>query len=238
MSLNIQSELEIKKGKLLVVFPHPDDETVMTAGLILRALKLGWQVRVLIVTNGGRGKIFIHGNGRSATEIRLDELSKAMRVLRVADWKCGGFEDARLKNSTSWQKWVGKELEDFNPNLVVSYGPGGVTGHPDHIVLSKFLYELLSKSKWQYWGVSPVGWGRRFFVHHHFVKTLMVGASLVCLNWSEVWLKWRSVMVYKSQMQLLKRLNLLWYWSVERCEGYVELKTKDNLIYKYVEFKV
>lgn len=38
--------------ELLVVAPHPDDEILMTAGVLLRAQRAGQQPRVVIVTNG------------------------------------------------------------------------------------------------------------------------------------------------------------------------------------------
>jgi len=47
------SELEVGRGeRLLVIAPHPDDETIATGGLIQRVLENGGEVRIVLVTAG------------------------------------------------------------------------------------------------------------------------------------------------------------------------------------------
>lgn len=43
------------KGTLLGVFGHPDDDILLAGGLLARAAALGWNVRVVIVSNGADG---------------------------------------------------------------------------------------------------------------------------------------------------------------------------------------
>ena len=40
------------KDRILILAPHPDDESLATAGLIQRAVKAGAKVRVLFATDG------------------------------------------------------------------------------------------------------------------------------------------------------------------------------------------
>ena len=40
------------KDRLLILAPHPDDESLATGGLIQRAVKAGAKVRVLFATDG------------------------------------------------------------------------------------------------------------------------------------------------------------------------------------------
>src|SRR2546430_10087895 len=48
------TELAVKRGeRLLVLAPHPDDETLGAGGLIQRVLARGGTVRVVLVTAGG-----------------------------------------------------------------------------------------------------------------------------------------------------------------------------------------
>ena len=45
--------LQVGKGeRLLVLAPHPDDETISSAGLIKRVLEKGGSVRTVVVTSG------------------------------------------------------------------------------------------------------------------------------------------------------------------------------------------
>ncbi|KKQ25909.1 MAG: hypothetical protein US62_C0042G0009 [Candidatus Woesebacteria bacterium GW2011_GWA1_37_8] len=54
---DFKSELNKIKGKtLMVIFPHPDDESMMTGGLLSTAHKLGIRTVVVTITKGGAGK--------------------------------------------------------------------------------------------------------------------------------------------------------------------------------------
>ncbi|MDT4288484.1 PIG-L family deacetylase [Methylomonas sp. MO1] len=53
MSAVAQQTMEIGKGeRLLVLAPHPDDETLSSAGLIQQVLQQGGSVRSTVVTSG------------------------------------------------------------------------------------------------------------------------------------------------------------------------------------------
>ena len=57
------TELAVKRGeRLLVVAPHPDDETLGAGGLIQRVLAHGGTVRVMLVT-AGDGYVEVDGSG-------------------------------------------------------------------------------------------------------------------------------------------------------------------------------
>lgn len=235
---DLKSELEIYQGRLLVIFPHQDDEIVMAGGLIQGALASGWQVKVLTVTDGGKGKIFIHGKGRSVAEIRKNELGVAMKRIGVSDWEVGGFGDATLKYNRKWLSWVSKKLLEYDPQIVISYDNTGLTGHPDHIALSKGIFEISKTAKWDYWTVGPVGWSRHLFGHPHLRLSMKTPTSLYCLSLKETLHKWWAVMAYASQMRLASRLGLLIYWLLERCEGFSLADKRGKYDYQYVEFKV
>ncbi len=44
-----------RKGTLLGVFCHPDDEVLLAGGLLARAAALGWNVQVILLSNGADG---------------------------------------------------------------------------------------------------------------------------------------------------------------------------------------
>jgi len=132
---------QIGNKKLLVVFPHPDDETVMASGLIQRALALGWQVKVVCLTRGEAGQVHVHPQGISILKLRRLEMEKAMDILGVKEVVLWHQGDGRLKDRDDWQERLGELVVEYNPGMVVSYGPDGVSGHPDHLSAGRWLFE-------------------------------------------------------------------------------------------------
>jgi len=131
----------ISNKKLLVIFPHPDDETVMTSGLIAQAVEKGWDVKVVSVTNGSLGQIHVHGHGRNIVRIRRHELQRALRILGVTDFEMWRHADGYLKELRPWRSEVTKLIKSYNPGVIVSYGPDGVSGHPDHLALGQQVFK-------------------------------------------------------------------------------------------------
>ena len=81
------------KTRLLVIAPHPDDETVMTGGLIQRVLENQGKVEIVYLTNGDGSRTTIIQEDKkvdlsptefiSLGETRIEEASKAASILGV-----------------------------------------------------------------------------------------------------------------------------------------------------------
>ena len=84
-----------KRDRILILAPHPDDETIGCAGVIQRSLKAGAQVKVLYLTNGDHNefaflvyekspvvfnKEFVHMG-----KVREQEAKKAMKLLGLKE---------------------------------------------------------------------------------------------------------------------------------------------------------
>lgn len=140
--LNLQSILTSQTDKpLVVVFPHPDDETVMAGGLMQRAVSLGRRVVSVTLTRGEAGRLHIHGGGQSIAAIRRDELEKALQILGVKEFHSWNYGDGRLSLWEAWQGPLVELLESLKPSQIVTYDLSGVSGHPDHIATSLFVTE-------------------------------------------------------------------------------------------------
>ncbi len=68
--------------RLLVIMPHPDDETLSAGGTISRAKSQGAEVYVMIMSAGNL-RHYHTGQSEISGETRMRELSEAMRCLRV-----------------------------------------------------------------------------------------------------------------------------------------------------------
>ena len=205
---NIQTLLdETKNKKLLVIFPHPDDETVMSAGLIQAALARKWNVRVVSLTHGEAGKIHINCNGKSLKEIRKHEFLRAMEKLRVTDSHVHAFPDGRLKDTKlPWRDLLKTEISSFKPGIIVTYDPTGITGHPDHIVLSYEISQLLYDLKKNKSSLVPklawpayVGLPKKRMFHPEMFDAAPEPSHHLALSPVQVLKKYQSLIAHQSQ---------------------------------------
>lgn len=133
--------------RLLVVAPHPDDETLADAVLIQRVLAAGGAVRVLLLTDGDnnpwpqrwlerRWRIDAAARARWGSRRRA-EFESAMRCLGVpADslqplaWPDLGVLDRLLEPGSGAVAELAAVLADFAPTLIAM--PALDDSHPDH----------------------------------------------------------------------------------------------------------
>lgn len=231
---------KIKNKKLLVIFPHPDDESVMAGGLIMTALRMGFWVTVLTLTEGDKGKIYIHGKGRSVAEIRRYEEAKAMSVLGVVDWVMWKFDDGRLRTKTLWRKRLSDFVKNTEPGVVVTYDLSGVSGHPDHISVSLEVLRLFKSTKrFRLLWTSFQGAMKYKVVDTRVAKYLQDPELFLDLDvWSAL-RKWSSVFAHRSQNlgDFLKSSRWFLVFTARR-EWYSVARVTKTYKYKYVGFKL
>lgn len=144
--------------RLLLVHAHPDDESLWTGGTIARYAARGVQVTVVTCTLGEQGEIIPPNLAELAADAadqlggyRAGELRSACAALRVTDHRflggIGRWRDSGMAgdpanrhprafvagSSTEQVAQLRQVIADVRPQVVVSYGPDGGYGHPDHI---------------------------------------------------------------------------------------------------------
>jgi len=129
-------------GRLLAVFAHPDDETYLCAGLLAAAVDAGQHVTVVTATRGelGFGDPFDWPTARAA-RVRTWESRAAMAVLGIGDhrwlgYRDGGCDAVEVDRAAARLATI---IRDVAPDTVVTFGPDGITGHPDHIAVSRWV---------------------------------------------------------------------------------------------------
>lgn len=128
------------RPRLLGVFAHPDDETFCAGGTFARYAKGGAEIMVVSATRGQAGQIrdASVGTRRTIAAVREAELRLACERLGVAHARCWDYLDGTLA-AADFDGLVGHVVQlirEFRPNAVVSFGPDGGYGHPDHIAIS------------------------------------------------------------------------------------------------------
>ncbi|HVK21211.1 MAG TPA: N-acetyl-1-D-myo-inositol-2-amino-2-deoxy-alpha-D-glucopyranoside deacetylase [Actinokineospora sp.] len=144
--------------RLLLVHAHPDDESLCTGGTIARYAAAGVQVTLVTCTLGEEGEIIpeslaglVADQADQLGGYRVGELRAACAALGVSDHRylggMGRWRDSGMVGTAANdhpRAFVAGDLEeqtaalaailaDVRPQVVITYGPDGGYGHPDHI---------------------------------------------------------------------------------------------------------
>lgn len=228
-----------KNKKLIVVFPHPDDEAMASGGLLILAKKYGWDTTVVTLTTGQMGQCYINKNGKTLPEIRISELKSAVEVLG-SNLIVGDFMDSKIReNKLSIKRWLIEILEKEKPSIVVTYDHSGFTGHPDHISLSVLLMEISKKvnSKFDlYWTSIPKFLSKKIIspdtINYLSLPTHKLNIGI---HWFRKW-----VAIRKHASQKLEKGNpiLFLYLAIFHHEWYHKVDLNKKYKYKFVDFKI
>lgn len=131
---------------LLAVWAHPDDESYLGAGLMAHIARSGGRVVSVTATAGE------HGTDDPArwpphelARHRLGELNRALAVLGAEPAIVLGFPDGAC-DQVAEMAGVGRirqVVERVRPDVVLGFGPDGVTGHPDHRAVARWTGEAV-----------------------------------------------------------------------------------------------
>jgi LmbE family N-acetylglucosaminyl deacetylase len=145
----------ISPGGLAAVLAHPDDESFGCAGALALAHEAGATTRLLVVTRGEAGTADgipdpAFGDTREAELICAARAIGLDEVSLLDGYPDGGVADQPFETLVDE---IAAWLADRRPSAVVTFGPHGVTGHPDHIVVgnaTRWAVEKLAES-----GIAP-----------------------------------------------------------------------------------
>jgi LmbE family N-acetylglucosaminyl deacetylase len=133
------------KRRILFLLAHPDDETFGPGGTIAKYADEGADVYLATATKGQAGMVGDPPvtDREHLGEVRAAELLCAAGVLGIRKVAFLGFMDGQLVN-TPRSMLVEKAVEQtrwIRPHVLVGFGPGGVSRHPDHVVMSEVALE-------------------------------------------------------------------------------------------------
>ena len=126
--------------RLLGVFAHPDDETFCAGGTFARYAGQGAEIMVVSATRGQAGQIrdAAAGNRRTIAAVREAELRLACERLGITTVRCLDHVDGTLADAgfPALVDQVTEIIGEFRPNIVITFGPDGGYGHPNHVTIS------------------------------------------------------------------------------------------------------
>src|SRR3989337_2089141 len=116
------------------IWAHPDDEVFTSGGFMADAVRRGDRVVCLHVTRGEAGLYFRQAYPAHAlAAVREQELSESLARLGVTEQRFLDLPDGGLC-LVAWDEIVARlhdELVDVSPDVVMTFGADGYTGHPD-----------------------------------------------------------------------------------------------------------
>jgi N-acetyl-1-D-myo-inositol-2-amino-2-deoxy-alpha-D-glucopyranoside deacetylase len=133
----------------MTVHAHPDDECIMTGGILARYAAEGGRTVLVTCTDGAVGEISdaALATPENLVEVRSRELDAAVHILGVSRLSKLGYRDSGMAgtddnlNPRSFRQadfdaavgQVVRVIREERPQVIVTYDENGMYGHPDHI---------------------------------------------------------------------------------------------------------
>lgn len=131
--------------RILVLSPHPDDESIGCGGTLRKHVVDGDTVHTIFLTSGEKG-----GHGRSVEETRRrreKEASIACEILGVEKLEFYREPDGALRATREVKARLQRKLVEWQPNLI--YLPHSHEMHPDHRAGARALKRALGELTFQ-----------------------------------------------------------------------------------------
>jgi LmbE family N-acetylglucosaminyl deacetylase len=150
-----------RKLKLLCVFAHPDDESLGAGGAIAKYSREGVETYLVMATRGERGRFGDSGDSPGPETVgraREAEARAAAKELGIKEVSFLNYRDAELDQADPAEA-IGRivsHIRRLRPDVVVTFGPDGGYGHPDHIAISQFTTAAVACSADSTYGLQEV----------------------------------------------------------------------------------
>lgn len=144
-----------KEKVILVILAHPDDEDAI-GPLLVKCGKTN-KVHLLILTDGRLGVKPGFPTGDSLALLRQTESQCRCRKFGIEAPIFLGFPDgfdtrngvgAYMDQSIQLKERLTKKIKELNPDLIITFGPDGDTGHSDHRMASNMTTEIILREGW------------------------------------------------------------------------------------------
>lgn len=132
---------------ILAVFAHPDDERVI-GPLLSRLAREGRETHLVIATDGSQGvRDFAHiPAGAPLAAARAKEAACAAARLGVRKLHMLGLPDGGLASFEvlgKLRRRLAAIIDSLNPAAIITFGPEGGTGHPDHRLVGDVTSQII-----------------------------------------------------------------------------------------------
>lgn len=132
---------------IVAVFAHPDDERII-GPLLSRLAREGRETHLVIATDGAKGVRDFAGipAGPELATARAKEAQCAADRLGVRKLHLLGLPDAGLASLDALARLrsrLGAIIDSLGPAAIITFGPEGGTGHPDHRLVGTVVTQIV-----------------------------------------------------------------------------------------------
>lgn len=232
---------ETGKKTIMAIFAHPDDE-VDVSPLLAKLAKKGHNVYLVVATRGDVG-VTDHAKipaGDSLANVRTRETICSNEVLGILPPVMLGLGDGALTNRPTLavlNHRIDSVITKYKPDIVITWGPDGGSGHPDHRMVGNVVSEIYqsgqhsSFDKLFYTGIPTENWnnppkystelGNEVHTTYHTVKREYLTTRIKC-DTAEIEQGIRAMYCYKSQYtEEEMKDNRLWTLYMNRDTVYL-----------------
>jgi LmbE family N-acetylglucosaminyl deacetylase len=126
-------------GPILLVFAHPDDESSSVAGTTAKYTERGVSVDLICATRGEKGTRLDVPTDVDTATARETGLRAAAGIIGIRNIYLLGYMDGNLEkvDTSEIAGRIMNIMRDVQPEIVITFGPDGISGHPDHKAISK-----------------------------------------------------------------------------------------------------
>lgn len=168
---------ELSGVRVVAVHAHPDDEALWTGGLLAQLARRGASVTVVTCTLGEEGEVIgdpfqnlVADRADQLGGFRIPELQRSLEILGVRGvhlgapgmWRDSGMAGtpsaqhprAFVNNLAEATAQLRVLLDDIRPHLLITYGPDGGYGHPDHCAAHQITHAAAQPGTRILWAVT------------------------------------------------------------------------------------
>ncbi len=223
------------KRTLLCVLAHPDDESLAIGGIIAKYARKGVDVQLICASRGERGRYFDYQESPGCEVVsstRSVELDAAAKVLGINEVHFLNYLDGDIDKAdpNKITRKIANFITELKPEVVVTFGPDGAYGHPDHIAISQFTAAAIMQAsgsnipytvpKFYNLAWPQKHWDQYLAAFKHLSSTVD-NVERVAFAWPEwmittridtsmVWeIVWEAIQCHKSQLPGYKNLRNL-----------------------------
>jgi LmbE family N-acetylglucosaminyl deacetylase len=127
-------------ARIMAVTAHPDDEVFLFGGALAVHARHGDVVRLLCLTDGQAGRTGGLADAAGLGALRRRELLQACAVLGIGEPVMPGLADGGLQamGDATGTALVRREIDAFDPDVLLTFGLDGASGHADHIAAGRW----------------------------------------------------------------------------------------------------
>ena len=222
----------------MCVLAHPDDESLGIGGTLAKYADEGVETYLLTATRGERGRFGetgekpppeVVGRAREA-ELREAAIVLGVREVNFLDYHDGDLDQVNVAEAVAK---IANHFRRVKPQVVITFGPEGAYGHPDHIAISqlttaavvaaaggngscephrvsKLYYIEWSRQKWEAYQTALRGLISKVDGVERKSSPWPDWALTTVMDTSRFWpIVWRAVSCHRTQMSIYKTLEHL-----------------------------